>query len=93
MARSAKKCYFIDASLHEKVLRAQKEKSRKPIKTHSRRSTVIPAMVGLVMAVHNGRAHVPVLVVESMVGEKLGVFAPTRTFHGHAGNKKADKKK
>ena len=93
MARSAKKCYFIDASLHDKVLQAQKEKSRKPIRTHSRRSTVTPEMVGLVIAIHNGRNFVPILMVEGMVGEKLGVFAPTRTYHGHAGNKKTDKKK
>lgn len=90
-ARSSKKAYFIDASLHHKVEAAKKAQSRKPIKTRSRRSTVTPNMVSMVIAVHNGRAYVPVLIVEGMVGSKLGEFAPTRTYHGHAGNKKAKK--
>jgi len=93
VARSAKKGYFIDASLFDKVMKAINEKSRRPIKTHSRRSMIIPEMVGLTLAVHNGRTHVPILIVESMVGHKLGEFAPTRTYRGHSGNKKTDDKR
>jgi small subunit ribosomal protein S19 len=70
------------------VSEASATSSRRPIKTWSRRSTVIPEMVGLTIAVHNGRQHVPILVTENMVGHKLGEFAPTRTFKGHAGSKK-----
>ena len=72
-----------------KVLKAQEENSRKPIKTWSRRSTIMPEFVGLTVAVHNGRQHVPVLINENMVGHKLGEFALTRTYKGHAANKKA----
>lgn len=71
-----------------KVLKAQEENSRKPIKTWSRRSTIMPEFVGLTVAVHNGRQHVPILINENMVGHKLGEFAQTRTYKGHVANKK-----
>jgi len=87
--RSLKKGPFIDHHLIAKVNKAVETKDRKPIKTWSRRSTVFPEMVGLTIAVHNGRQHVPVLVNENMVGHKLGEFALTRTFRGHTANKKA----
>ena len=83
MARSVKKGPFVDKSLLNKVLEAQRVKSKKVIKTWSRRSTVIPEMVGHTMAVHNGKKFIPVYVTENMVGHKLGEFAPTRTFKGH----------
>ena len=89
MARSIKKGPFIDAHLMKKVVEAQRTKSKKVIKTWSRRSTIAPEAVGLTFAVHNGRKFVPVFVTENMVGHKLGEFAPTRTFHGHSGDKKA----
>jgi small subunit ribosomal protein S19 len=88
MARSIKKGPFIDGHLVAKIEEAQKTSSKKVIKTWSRRSTVLPEAVGLTFAVHNGRKFVPVFVTENMVGHKLGEFAPTRTFHGHAGDKK-----
>ena len=88
MPRSVKKGPFIDHHLLKKVEEAAATNSRKPIKTWSRRSTVLPEMVGLTMAVHNGRQHVPILVSENMVGHKLGEFAVTRTFRGHVGAKK-----
>lgn len=88
MPRSVKKGPFIDDHLLQKVLKAKEEKSRKPIKTWSRRSMIIPDMVGLTIAVHNGRQHMPILINENMVGHKLGEFALTRTFKGHAGDKK-----
>ena len=91
MARSVKKGPFIDEHLLKKILEAQKTKSRKVIKTWSRRSTILPEMVGLTFAVHQGRKFIPVFVTENMVGHKLGEFAPTRTFHGHAGDRKAKK--
>ena len=91
MARSVKKGPFIDDHLLKKVLEAQKTKSRKVIKTWSRRSTILPEMVGLTFAVHQGKKFVPVFVTENMVGHKLGEFSPTRTFHGHAGDRKAKK--
>jgi small subunit ribosomal protein S19 len=87
--RSVKKGPFIDAHLAKKVEAAHAAGSKRPIKTWSRRSMVVPEMVGLTMAVHNGRQHVPVLVNENMVGHKLGEFAATRTFKGHAGDRKA----
>jgi small subunit ribosomal protein S19 len=87
--RSLKKGPFIDHHLLAKVNKAVETKDRKPIKTWSRRSTVFPEMVGLTIAVHNGRQHVPVLVNENMVGHKLGEFALTRTYRGHTANKKA----
>ncbi len=83
MARSSKKGPFVDEHLLEKVLKARETGSRKPIKTWSRRSTIIPEMVGLTFAVYNGKVHVPVYVTEEMVGHKLGEFAMTRTFRGH----------
>jgi small subunit ribosomal protein S19 len=87
--RSLKKGPFIDHHLIDKVSKAVETKDRKPIKTWSRRSTIFPEMVGLTIAVHNGRQHIPVLVSENMVGHKLGEFALTRTYKGHAANKKA----
>ena len=88
MPRSVKKGPFIDHHLFKKVDEAAASKSRKPIKTWSRRSTVLPEMVGLTMAIHNGRQHVPILITENMVGHKLGEFAVTRMFRGHVGAKK-----
>ena len=88
MARSVKKGPFIDTHLVKKVLAAQQSGDKKVIKTWSRRSTVIPECVGLTFAVHNGKKFIPVFVTENMVGHKLGEFAPTRTFHGHSGDKK-----
>lgn len=88
MGRSIKKGPFIDTHLLKKVLEAIKEKSKKVIKTWSRRSTILPEMVGLTFAVHQGKKFIPVFVTENMVGHKLGEFAPTRTFHGHAGDRK-----
>ena len=92
MTRSAKKGPFCDASLVKKVEVAQAKKDKKPIKTWSRRSTILPDFIGLTIAVHNGRQHVPVYVSENMVGHKLGEFALTRTFKGHAADKKVTKK-
>lgn len=89
MARSIKKGPFIDGHLMKKVVEMQRTKSKKVLKTWSRRSTIIPDMVGLTFAVHNGRKFVPVFVNENMVGHKLGEFSPTRTFHGHSGDCKA----
>jgi small subunit ribosomal protein S19 len=86
MARSVKKGPFIDDHLLKKVLKAKKENSRKPIKTWSRRSTILPDMIGLTLNVHDGRKFVPVYVTENHVGYKLGEFAPTRTFRGHKGS-------
>ncbi len=89
MPRSVKKGPFIDLHLAKKVDEAVSTNSRKPIKTWSRRSMVLPDMVGLTIAIHNGRQHVPVLVNENMVGHKLGEFAVTRTFKGHAADRKS----
>ncbi|TVP82433.1 30S ribosomal protein S19 [Thioalkalivibrio sp.] len=89
MPRSLKKGPFVDHHLLKKVDVAVEKNDRRPIKTWSRRSMIIPQMVGLTMAVHNGRQHVPVLVTENMVGHKLGEFAATRTFRGHVANKKS----
>jgi small subunit ribosomal protein S19 len=86
--RSIKKGPFIDAHLEKKVQVAAATNSRKPIKTWSRRSMIVPDMIGLTIAVHNGRDHVPVLISENMVGHKLGEFAVTRTFRGHTGDRK-----
>ncbi len=88
MARSLKKGPFIDNHLLVKVQKCVKENIKKPIKTWSRRSIIIPDMVGLTIAVHNGRQHVPVYVTENMVGHKLGEFSLTRTYKGHSGDKK-----
>ena len=88
MPRSIKKGPFVDTHLMKKVEKASAANDRRPIKTWSRRSMVVPEMVGVTIAVHNGRQHVPVLVSENMVGHKLGEFAATRTFRGHAGARK-----
>ena len=89
MPRSLKKGPFVDLHLVKKVEAAVSTNNKRPIKTWSRRSMILPEMVGLTIAIHNGRQHVPVLVNENMVGHKLGEFAPTRTFKGHAADKKA----
>lgn len=88
MARSVKKGPFIDDHLMKKVIAANESGSRKVIKTWSRRSDITPDMVGLTFAVHNGRKFIPVFVSENMVGHKLGEFSPTRTFYGHASDRK-----
>jgi small subunit ribosomal protein S19 len=93
MARSLKKGPFVDLHLMQKVEKAIAENSKRPIKTWSRRSTVLPDFVGLTIAVHNGRQHIPVYVTENMVGHKLGEFANSRTFKGHAADKKVAGKK
>jgi len=87
--RSLKKGPFIDHHLMAKVNKAVETRDRKPIKTWSRRSTVFPEMVGLTIAIHNGRQHVPVLINENMVGHKLGEFSATRTYRGHLADRKA----
>lgn len=89
MPRSLKKGPYIEPKLMNRVLHAQETRSTQVIKTWSRRSTIVPEMVGLTLAVHNGRKFVPVFVTEDMVGHKLGEFSPTRTFYGHAGAKKS----
>lgn len=89
MPRSLKKGPFVDQHVERKVEMAVANSDRRVIKTWSRRSTVLPEMVGLTFAVHNGKKFVPVFVTENMVGHKLGEFSPTRTFHGHAGDKKS----
>jgi small subunit ribosomal protein S19 len=89
MSRSLKKGPFVDGHLQAKIDKAQSGKDKKPIKTWSRRSTILPDFIGLTIAVHNGKAHVPVYITEQMVGHKLGEFALTRTFKGHAADKKA----
>ncbi len=88
MPRSIRKGPFIDLHLHQKVEAAREKNDRRPIKTWSRRSMISPDMVGLTIAVHNGKQHVPVLISENMVGHKLGEFALTRTYRGHVGDKK-----
>ena len=93
MPRSLKKGPFVDDHLQKKVDKAVENKDRKVIKTWSRRSTIIPEMVGLTFAVHNGKKFIPVFVSENMVGHKLGEFAPTRTYRGHAADKKSKVKK
>ncbi len=92
MARSIKKGPFVDGHLNDKV-KAEAPNSKKIIKTWSRRSTITPDFIGLSFAVHNGRKFIPVFVTENMVGHKLGEFSPTRTFHGHAADKKSKVKK
>jgi small subunit ribosomal protein S19 len=91
MARSVKKGPFVDAHLIKKVETAQASNDKRPVKTWSRRSTVLPEFIGTTIAVHNGRQHVPVYITENMVGHKLGEFSLTRTFKGHAADKKAKK--
>jgi small subunit ribosomal protein S19 len=93
MARSLRKGPFVDEHLLVKIERANRSGDKRVIRTWSRRSTVIPEMVGHTLAVHDGRKHVPVYVTESMVGHKLGEFAPTRTFRGHGGDRSARKAK
>ena len=89
MPRSLKKGPFVDHHLHAKVQTALEANSKRPIKTWSRRSMIVPEMVGLTIAVHNGRQHMPILINENMVGHKLGEFAPTRTFKGHSGDRRS----
>ena len=89
MPRSIKKGPFVDHHLWDKVIKARAEGARRPIKTWSRRSVVMPEFVGLTIAVHNGRQHIPVLITDNMVGHKLGEFAATRTFRSHAADRKA----
>ena len=91
MARSIKKGPFVDGHLLKKVEAVRSSNDKRPIKTWSRRSTVLPDFIGLTIAVHNGRQHIPVFVTENMVGHKLGEFSLTRTFKGHAADKKAKK--
>ena len=91
MGRSIKKGPFVDAHLLKKVDAVRATSDKRPIKTWSRRSTVLPAFVGLTIAVHNGKQHIPVFVTENMVGHKLGEFSLTRTFRGHTAGKKAKK--
>jgi small subunit ribosomal protein S19 len=89
MSRSLKKGPFVDGYLQKKIETAQATRDKKPIKTWSRRSTILPEFIGLTIAVHNGKQHVPVYTKENMVGHKLGEFALTRTFKGHAADKKS----
>ncbi|MFO7838136.1 MAG: 30S ribosomal protein S19 [Desulfosalsimonadaceae bacterium] len=93
MPRSIKKGPYIEPKLFQKVNEAQESRSTKVIKTWSRRSTIVPEMVGLTLAVHNGKKFVPVFISENMVGHKLGEFSPTRIFYGHAGDKKTKMKR
>ena len=89
MARSIRKGPYIDQHLLNKVEVSIASKSKKPIKTWSRRSTILPEMIGLTIAIHNGKDHIPVYITDNMVGHKLGEFAMTRTFKGHSGDRKA----
>ncbi len=89
VARSIRKGPFVDHHLISKVEAAIESKSKKPIKTWSRRSTIVPEMIDLTIAVHNGKDHIPVYITDNMVGHKLGEFAMTRTFKGHSGDRKA----
>ncbi len=93
MPRSLKKGPFVDGHLMKKVEAAVENSDRRVVKTWSRRSTILPEMVGLTFAVHNGKKFVPVFVTENMVGHKLGEFSPTRTYHGHAADKKSKARK
>ncbi len=92
MARSVKKGPFVDDHLMKKVVQAQEENNRRAIQTWSRRSTIVPDMIGLNIAVHNGRKFIPIYITDEMVGHKLGEFAPTRTFYSHAADRKAKKR-
>jgi small subunit ribosomal protein S19 len=87
VARSLKKGPFVDHHLFNKIVKAGQSNDKRPVKTWSRRSMILPEMVGLTIGVHNGRQHVPVMVNENMVGHKLGEFAPTRTFRSHSADK------
>jgi len=93
MPRSLKKGPFIDLSLLKKIKKAIKSGDRKPIKTWSRRSTILPNMIGLTIAVHNGRNHIPIYIIDEMVGHKLGEFSPTRIYRGHHSLDKKVKKR
>ena len=93
MPRSLKKGPYIEPKLLNKVMAAQETRSARVVKTWSRRSTIIPEMVGITLAVHNGRKFIPVFISENMVGHKLGEFSPTRLFYGHAGDKRSKLKK
>ncbi|MBT8040043.1 MAG: 30S ribosomal protein S19 [Xanthomonadales bacterium] len=88
MPRSIKKGPFVDHHLMKKVGDAVETNNKRPIRTWSRRSMILPEMVGLTIAVHNGRQHVPILISDQMIGHKLGEFAATRTFRGHSGDRK-----
>lgn len=88
MTRSLKKGPFVDACLIKKIRKAIDANDRKPIKTWSRRSTIVPTMIGLTMLVHNGKVFIPVLITEALIGHKLGEFSPTRTFKAHSGDRK-----
>lgn len=92
MPRSVKKGPYVDTHLINKIKKAQGNNDKRPIKTWSRRSTILPDFIGLTVSVHNGRQHIPVFVTENMVGHKFGEFSLTRTFKGHAGDKKATAK-
>ena len=92
MPRSVKKGPFVDLHLRKKVEEARSTNSEKPIKTWSRRSTIIPQMIGLTFLVHNGKKHIPVHITDSMIGHKLGEFSPTRTYFGHAADKKSKRR-
>ena len=92
MPRSVKKGPYVDAHLINKIKKAQESNDKRPIKTWSRRSTILPDFIGLTVSVHNGRQHIPIYVTENMVGHKFGEFSLTRTFKGHAGDKKATAK-
>ncbi|AKC59773.1 30S ribosomal protein S19 [Blochmannia endosymbiont of Polyrhachis (Hedomyrma) turneri] len=92
MPRSLKKGPFIDLHLLRKVDKAVKNNDRRPIRTWSRRSTIFPNMVGLTIAVHNGRQHIPVFIADEMVGHKLGEFSPTRLYRGHSADKRVKKR-
>jgi small subunit ribosomal protein S19 len=93
MPRSLKKGPYVEPKLMKKVTTAQETRSNRVIKTWSRRSTIVPEMVGITLAVHNGKKFIPVFISENMVGHKLGEFSPTRTFYGHAGDKKSKLKR
>ena len=93
MARSIKKGPFVDLHLIDKIEKARSANDKRPIKTWSRRSTVLPDFIGLTIAIHNGRQHIPIYITENMVGHKLGEFSLTRTFKGHAADKKAGSKR
>ncbi|UAJ64922.1 30S ribosomal protein S19 [Candidatus Schneideria nysicola] len=92
MPRSLKKGPFIDQHLLKKVEKTLNTREKKPIKTWSRRSTIFPNMIGLTIAIHNGRHHIPIFIIDEMVGHKLGEFVPTRTYRSHSADKKAKKR-
>ena len=92
MARSIKKGPYVEQSLMDKVEKMNESGKKQPIKTWSRRSMILPDFVGLTFAIHNGKQHIPIFITENMVGHRLGEFAPTRTFRGHAGEKASNRK-